>query len=74
MPLVPPLMLVALASAEPPPLPPPTPGRPVLMNIDFDGGHQILAGPPSTVQGTRAMIRAFFRFLLSTGRAREEVP
>jgi prolyl oligopeptidase len=49
-------------------------GRPVLMNIDFDGGHQILAGPPSTVQGTRAMIRAFFRFVLSTGRAREEVP
>lgn len=41
-----------------------TSGKPVLMNIDFKGGHQITAGAQSDVLDTKAVIRAFFRRVL----------
>ncbi len=39
-------------------------GKPVLMNIDFAGGHQITSGTQSNVLDTKAVIRAFFRRVL----------
>lgn len=42
-----------------------TSGKPVLMNIDFDGGHQITSGKQSNVLDTKAAIREFFRHVLS---------
>lgn len=39
-------------------------GKPVLMNIDFKGGHQITSGTQSNVSNTKAVIRAFFRRVL----------
>lgn len=39
-------------------------GKPVLMNIDFNGGHQISAGAQSRVLDTKRAIRAFFRLVL----------
>ena len=41
-----------------------TSGTPVLMNIDFKGGHQITSGTQSSVLDTKAVIRAFFRRVL----------
>lgn len=41
-----------------------TSGKPVLMNIDFKGGHQITSGTQSNVMDTKAVIRAFFRRVL----------
>jgi prolyl oligopeptidase len=41
-----------------------TSGKPVLMNIDFKGGHQITSGTTSNVLDTKAVIRAFFRRVL----------
>ncbi|MGS1077884.1 prolyl oligopeptidase family serine peptidase [Pseudoxanthomonas beigongshangi] len=41
-----------------------TSDKPVLMNIDFKGGHQITAGAQSDVLDTKAVIRAFFRRVL----------
>ena len=41
-----------------------TSGKPVLMNIDFNGGHQITSGTESNVVDTKAVIRAFFRRVL----------
>lgn len=41
-----------------------TSGKPVLMNIDFKGGHQITSGTQSNVVDTKAAIRAFFRRVL----------
>lgn len=41
-----------------------TSGKPVLMNIDFRGGHQITSGTQSSVLETKAVIRTFFRFCL----------
>ena len=41
-----------------------TSGKPVLMNIDFQGGHQITSGTQSNVLDTKAVIRAFFRRVL----------
>lgn len=41
-----------------------TSGKPVLMNIDFKGGHQITSGTQSNVLDTKAVIRAFFRRVL----------
>lgn len=41
-----------------------TSGKPVLMNIDFSGGHQITSGEQSKVLQTKATIDAFFRFVL----------
>ncbi len=41
-----------------------TSGKPVLMNIDFKGGHQITSGTQSSVLDTKAVIRAFFRRVL----------
>lgn len=41
-----------------------TSGKPVLMNIDFKGGHQITSGNQSSVGDTKAVIRAFFRRVL----------
>ena len=41
-----------------------TSGKPVLMNIDFNGGHQITSGAESNVVDTKAVIRAFFRRVL----------
>jgi len=41
-----------------------TSGKPVLMNIDFKGGHQITSGTQSSVVDTKAVIRAFFRRVL----------
>lgn len=38
--------------------------RPVLMNIDFKGGHQITSGAQANVLDTKATIRAFFRHVL----------
>ena len=42
-----------------------TSGKPVLLNIDFNGGHQITSGAQSNVLRTKAVIQAFFRFVLS---------
>lgn len=39
-------------------------GKPVLMNIDYEGGHQITSGTQSNVSDTKAVIRAFFRRVL----------
>ena len=41
-----------------------TSGKPVLMNIDLTGGHQITSGAQSNVADTKAVIRAFFRRVL----------
>lgn len=41
-----------------------TSGKPVLMNIDFEGGHKITSGTQSNVLDTKAVIRAFFRRVL----------
>ena len=41
-----------------------TSGKPVLMNIDFKGGHQITSGSESNVVDTKAVIRMFFRRVL----------
>lgn len=47
-----------------------TSGKPVLMNIDFKGGHQITSGAQPNVLDTKATIRAFFRqILLGVGRS-----
>lgn len=45
-----------------------TSGKPVLMNIDFKGGHQITSGTQSSVLDTKAVIRAFFRRVLLAGQ------
>ncbi len=41
-----------------------TSNQPILMNIDFNGGHQITSGTQSSVLDTKAVIRAFFRRVL----------
>ena len=41
-----------------------TSGKPVLMNIDFKGGHQITSGAQADVMDTQAAIRAFYRRVL----------
>ena len=41
-----------------------TSGKPVLMNIDFKGGHQLTSGTESNVVDTKAVIRTFFRRVL----------
>lgn len=38
-----------------------TSGKPVLLNIDFQAGHQITTGAQSDVLDTKAVIQAFFR-------------
>ena len=43
-------------------------GKPILMNIDFKGGHQIVSGANADVLDTRAVIRAFFRRAVSGGQ------
>lgn len=43
-------------------------GKPVLMNIDFKGGHQITSGTQKDVLDTKATIRAFFRQALLGAR------
>ena len=41
-----------------------TSDKPILMNIDFNAGHQITSGASSEVMNTKAVIRAFFRRVL----------
>ncbi len=41
-----------------------TSDKPVLMSIDFKGGHPITASAQSDVLDTMAMIRTFFRRVL----------
>ena len=46
-----------------------TSGKPVLMNIDFAGGHQITSGAQSSLVDIKAAIRAFFRLVLTGASA-----
>lgn len=45
-----------------------TSDKPILMNMDFKGGHQITSGNSSEVLDTKAVIRAFFRQVLLDGQ------
>ncbi len=45
-----------------------TSGQPVLLNVDFDAGHQLTAGSRADVLATKAVIRAFFRRVLLEAR------
>lgn len=45
-----------------------TSDKPILMNIDFNGGHQITSGASSEVMNTKAVIQAFFRRILLDGK------